>query len=144
MTLTLGSGAGTPTVAATPSSISVALAPGTLARVNVVLRDPSGTCGYAYSLGSTAPWATFAPDLQSGTVGGTPATAPPATATGTGSGNGFTPVTISAAGMRAGRTYRSQLTVQSQNAAGNPGTVPITVHVLGPHPSKPTRKRKHH
>lgn len=129
---------------AAPSSISVALAPGTLARFNVVLRDPSGTCGYAYSLGTTAPWATFAPDLQSGTVGETPATAPPATATDTGSGNGFTPVTISAAGMRAGRTYRSQLTVQSQNAAGNPGTVPITVHVLGPHPAKPRRKRKRH
>jgi hypothetical protein len=141
VTLTLGSGSGTPTVAASPPSISVALAPGTLARVNVVLRDPSGTCGYAYSLGSTAPWATFAADLQSGTVGATPATAPP-NATDTGSGNGFTPVTISAAGMRAGRIYRSQITVQSQDAAGNPGAVPITVHVLGPHPAKPKPKPK--
>jgi len=69
-----------------------------------------------------------------------PATSPPSNATDTGSGNGFTPVTISAAGMRAGRTYRSQITVQSQNAAGNPGTVAITAHALGPHPAKPKRR----
>jgi hypothetical protein len=140
VTLTLGSGNGTPTIAATPPSISVTLAPGTFARSNVVLRDTSGTCGYAYSLQSSTPWATFASDLGSGTVGASPASAAPTSATDTGSGNGFTPVTISAAGMRAGRTYRGKIIVQSQSAAGNSATVPVTVHVLGPHP----RKRKHH
>jgi hypothetical protein len=140
VTLTLGSGNGTPTIAATPPSINVSLAPGTLARFNVVLRDTSGSCGYAYSLQSSAPWATFAADLESGTVATSPASGPPASAADTGSGNGFTPVTISAAGMRAGRTYHGKIIVQSQSAAGNPGTVPLTVHVLGAHP----RKRKHH
>jgi kumamolisin len=142
VTLTLGSGNSTPTVTASPRSITVSLAPGTLARVNLVLSDPSGTCGYAYSLQNTAPWATFAADLESGTVGTSAATAPPASATDTGSGNGFTPVTISAAGMRAGRTYHSKITVQSQNAAANPGTVPVTVHVFGPHPRKHKHKHK--
>jgi kumamolisin len=142
VTLTLGSGNGTPTIAATPPSITVSLAPSTIARFNVVLRDTSGTCGYAYSLQSTAPWATFAADLQSGTVAASPASAPPTSATDTGSGNGFTPVTISAGGLRAGRTYRGKLIVQSQNAAGNAGTVPMTVHVLGGHKAKAKHKRK--
>ena len=77
------------------------------------------------------------------TANASPATAPPTSATDTGSGNGFTPITISAAGMRAGRTYRSQITVQSQDAAGNRSTVPIIVHVFGPHPKpKPKPKRR--
>jgi kumamolisin len=136
VTLTLGSGNGTPTIAATPTSISASLAPGTLERVNLALRDPSGTCGYAYSLQSSATWTTFSAALESGTVGASPESAPPANATDTGSGNGVTPLTISAAGMRPGRTYHARIAVQSQNAAGNPGTIPITVHVLGPHPHK--------
>jgi hypothetical protein len=143
VTLTLGSGKGTPTIAASPASVTVELAPSTLARFNLVLRDSSGTCGYAYSIASNAAWATFAPPyLESGAVGAAAATAPPSNPTDTGSGNGFTPITISSAGMQAGRTYHARITVQSQNAAGNPASVPITVHVLGPHGRTPSR-RKH-
>ena len=142
VTLTLGSGDGTPTIAATPGSITVALAPGTLARVNLGLRDASSTCGYAYSLQGSTPWATFAPDLQSGSVGPSPATSAPTGATDTGAGNGFTPIVISAAGLEPG-TYHAHVTVQSQNAAANPTTVPITVNVFGARPHKPKPKRKH-
>jgi Pro-kumamolisin, activation domain len=142
VTLSLGSGNGTPTIKVAAPSITVGLAPSTLARVDLLLSDPSGTCGYAYSLASNQPWVTYAPYLESGTVGANPASAVPSNPTDTGSGNGLTPVTISSAGMRAGRTYHARITVQSQNAAGDPATVPVTVHVFGPHGHTRT-KRKH-
>jgi len=110
--------------------------------VNLGLRDASSTCGYAYSLQGSTPWATFAPDLQSGSVGPSPATSAPTGATDTGAGNGFTPIVISAAGLEPG-TYHAHVTVQSQNAAANPTTVPITVNVFGARPHKPKPKRKH-
>ena len=57
-------------------------------------------------------------------------------------GNGFTPIVISAAGLKPG-TYHAHVTVQSQNAAANPTTVPITVNVFGARPHKPKPTRTH-
>jgi kumamolisin len=128
-TLVLGSGQGTPTIAANPNPISVSLASGQSTTVNLVLSDSSGTCGYAYSLSINQPWATVNPDLYSGTVGASPATSAPS-ASDTGDGNGYTPVTIDAAGLAPG-TYNANVIVQSQNAAANPTTVPIALTVTG-------------
>jgi kumamolisin len=129
VTLVLGNGQGTPTIAASPTSFSVTLAPGASTTVNLALRDTSGVCGYAYSLQFDQPWASTGGDLYSGTVAARPATAAPQ-ATDTGEGNGFTPITISAAGLAPG-TYHANVIVQSQNAAANPTKVPITLTVPG-------------
>jgi hypothetical protein len=135
VTLVLGSGKGTPTIAPSPGSISVTLAPGASTTESLVLADSSKTCGYAYSLSSGASWATINPYLLSGTVPVPAATAAPTSATDTGSGNGFTPVTISAAGLAPG-TYKTNLTVNSQNAVTNPTVIPITLTIPGAAKSK--------
>jgi hypothetical protein len=127
ITLRLGDGEGTPTIATNTRSISVTEAPGVSRTVDVVLSDAAHVCGYVYSLGSLASWIQVNPDLYSGTVPATTATAPPA-ARDTGDGNGFTPVTISAAGLAPG-TYHSQLTINSQTANSNPTRVKVTLRV---------------
>jgi len=132
VTLVLGDGKGTPTIAATPGSFTVTLAPGASTTVNLALSDPSRVCGYAYSLEFDQPWASTGADLYSGTVPATPATAAPS-ASDTGGGNGFTPITISAAALAPG-TYHANVIVQSQNAAANPTKVPITLTVTGSPP----------
>jgi hypothetical protein len=127
VTLVLGTGAGTPTIATTPGSLALTLASGAKKTVNLALKDSSATCGYAYSLGSSASWATVNPYLMAGTVAATPATGAPS-ATDTGSGNGFTPITISAGGLSAG-VYHATITINSQNAVASPTVVPITLTV---------------
>jgi kumamolisin len=128
VTLKLGDGAGTPTIATNLRSISVTLAAGASEKVDLVLSDSAHVCGYAYSLGSFASWVRIADGLYSGTVGAHAATSAPASPTDTGQGNGFTPVTISAAGLRAG-VYRTVLTINSQNANYNPTRIPVTLRV---------------
>jgi hypothetical protein len=130
VTMVLGTGKGTPTIATSPSSISVTLAPGASTTVPLVLRDSSGVCGYAYSMSVNQTWATINPYLLAGSVAAAPATAAPASPSDTGSGNGYTPVTISAAGLAPG-TYNTDVTINSQNANTNPTTVPITLTVPG-------------
>jgi len=132
VTLVLGDGDGTPTIAASPSSFNVTLAPGTTTTVNLALSDSSAVCGYAYTLQFEQPWASTGADLYSGTVPATPATAP-AAASDTGAGNGFTPITISAAGLAPG-TYHGNVVVESQNAVANPTKVPIALTVTGSAP----------
>ncbi len=127
VTLVLGNGTGTPTIATSAHSFSVKLAPGKSTTVNLVLRDSSGVCGYAYSLQPTHSWVRIDSYLLAGTVGPTPATAVPS-ASDTGGGNGFTPVTISSAGLAPG-VYKATVIVNSQNAVANPTTVPITLTV---------------
>jgi hypothetical protein len=141
-TLVLGSGQGTPTMVATPASISVSLPPGSSTDDNLVLSDSSQTCGYAYSLDTGAPWVQANPFLQSGYVPVPAAAAAPA-ATDSGSGNGFVPLTISAAGLAPG-TYATQITVNSQNAVTNPTIVPVTLHVTGATPKPKPKHRRHH
>jgi hypothetical protein len=126
--LVLGNGGGTPRIVATPHAISLRLAPGASTTVDLSLSDAGRACGYVYSLQSTAPWTSFAADLQSGTVGASPAGAPPAGASDTGAGNGLTPVTVSAAGLSAGR-HTGEIVVASENATGSPYRVPITLTV---------------
>jgi kumamolisin len=127
ITLRLGDGQGTPTIATDTRSISVTEAPGASQTVDLVLSDASHVCGYAYSLGSFASWIEVDPDLYSGTVPVATATAPP-TARDTGDGNGFTPLTISAAGLAPG-TYHSAITINSQTANANPTSVKVTLRV---------------
>jgi kumamolisin len=127
VTLVLGDGRGTPTIAASPHSIVVRLAPGGIRRVKLVLSDASGVCGYAYSLKTSGRWLAVSPDLQSGTVGRRPAKSAPR-ATDTGQGNGFEPVIINARGLADG-TYPGSVIVQSQNAVHNPTRVPVKVIV---------------
>ena len=129
VTLVLGDGKGTPTIATSPSSFAVTLAPGASTAVSLALSDSSGVCGYAYSLQIDQQWASIATDLSSGTVAATPASAAPA-ASDTGEGNGFTPITIDAAGLAPG-TYHANVIVQSQDAAANLTKVPITLTVTG-------------
>ena len=128
VTLVLGTGDGTPTIAASPSSISVSLAPGKSTTEDLVLSDSSKTCGYAYSLGDLPSWASVNPYLMAGTVAASPATSAPASPSDTGSGNGYTPITISTAGLSNG-TYHGSVTIDSQNAVTNPTVVPLTLTV---------------
>jgi pro-kumamolisin-like protein len=128
VTLKLGTGQGTPTIATNMRSIYVSLPTGASKTVDLVLSDSSHDCGYSYGLGSFASWLSIAPNIFSGTVGAQPATSAPATTTDTGQGNGFTPVTISAAGLAKG-VYRSVITINSQNANYNPTRVPVTLRV---------------
>jgi len=139
VSLVLGDGSGTPTIATSARSFSVKLAPGKSTSVNLVLRDASAVCGYAYSLQATHTWVQINSDLQSGIVAPTPATAAPS-ASDTGGGNGFTPITLSAAGLKAG-VYKAQVIVNSQNAGSSPTKVPIKLTV-GSGKSKKHKKHK--
>jgi kumamolisin len=130
VTLVLGAGTGTPTIAADPTSISVTLAAGKSTTKDVILSDSSGTCGYAYSVSTGVTWATINPYLAAGTVAVPAASAAPSSPSDTGSGNGFTPIAISAVGLKAG-TYQASVEVQSQNAAENRTKIPITLTVTG-------------
>jgi hypothetical protein len=112
--LVLGTGAGTPTVDATPKALTATVAAGATTSVNLVLTDASQTCGYAYSVGDKAPWATVDAALYSGTVAGTSATT--------------IPIAINAAKLKPG-TYRTTVVVQSQNAEPNPVKMPLTLTV---------------
>jgi hypothetical protein len=132
VTLVLGNGRGTPTIAPRPRSIAVKLARGETKRVDLVLADSSHTCGYAYSLQTSAPWVRISRFLMSGKVGARPARSAPA-AKDTGHGNGFTPLRISA-GSLANGIYHATVIVQSQNAVRNPRRVRITLAVGRPLP----------
>jgi hypothetical protein len=112
--LVLGSGADTPTVVATPSSLSATVVEGTTTSVNLALTDGSKDCGYAYSVGTNAPWASIDPDLYSGEVSGSSATT--------------IPIALNASDLRPG-TYHNFVVVGSQNAEPNPVKVPITFTV---------------
>ncbi len=125
--LVLGSGQHTPTIATTPTAIKLSLATGASKRVNLVLRNASRQCGYAYSLQVTQPWVRVSPYLLSGRIGAKPAHKAPS-AKDTGGGNGFTPLTISAKSLGTG-VYHAHVIVQSQNAVHNPTVVPITLTV---------------
>jgi hypothetical protein len=138
VTLVLGSGKRTPTIAAHPRSISVALSQGQSKRVKLVLGNASRTCGYSYSLQITRPWVKVSPFLTSGRVGASPAKSAPK-ATDTGQGNGFEPLTISAKGLDSG-VHHATLIVQSQNSAHNPTRVPITIRVSPPRHRQGGRK----
>jgi len=128
VTLKLGTGAGTPTIATNLRSIAVSLAAGASKTVDLVLSDSAHVCGYAYSLGSFASWLSIAPNSFSGTVGAQPASSAPASTTDTGQGNGFTPVRLSAAGLAPG-VHRTVITINSQNANYNPTRIPVTLRV---------------
>jgi kumamolisin len=141
VTLVLGNGKGTPTVATTPKTLSVKLARGKETTVDLALSDSSKVCGYAYSLAINKRWATVSDDLYSGTVGASPATAPPSSPSATGSGNGDTPITVSAKGLGPGR-YHATVTVESANAGNGPVDVPITLTVPGPKPISGCKRAK--
>jgi kumamolisin len=127
VTLVLGDGRGTPTIATNPRSIVVRLAPGGTRRVKLVLSDASGVCGYAYSLQTVGKWLTVNQDLQAGTVGPRPAKSAPK-ATDSGQGNGFEPLIVRAYPRTAG-TYPGSVIVQSQDAVHNPTRVPVKLIV---------------
>ena len=127
VTLVLGNGTRTPTIASRPRSVSVTLVRGQTKRVRLVLSNASHACGYAYSLAITQPWVHVSPYLMSGTVAAAPAKAAPK-ATDTGQGNGFEPLTISAKGLAKGE-HHATVIVQSQNAVHNPTRVRITLRV---------------
>jgi hypothetical protein len=139
VTLVLGSGRGTPTIAATPQAIRVTLIRGAAKHLNLVLRNASGVCGYAYSLQPTARWVSVNPYLMAGRVGARPAQAAPR-AGGTGQGNGFEPLTISARGLAEG-VHHAGLIVQSENAVRNPTRVAIRLRVVGASPRHAVRAR---
>jgi hypothetical protein len=130
VTLTLGSGHGTPTITVAPKALSVTMAPGKTQTVNLALSDSSSVCGYAYSIGIDQPWATVNADIYSGAVPVPAATSAPTSPSDTGSGNGFTPITINTAGIGPG-VYVAHLTINSQNAVPNPTTVAITLTIPG-------------
>jgi hypothetical protein len=132
VTLVLGTGRGTPTIAPRPRSIAVRLARGKTKRVDLVLADSSHTCGYTYSLQTGRPWVRINRFLMSGRVAPRPArSAPPAGDTG--HGNGFTPLRISARSLAKG-LYHATVMIQSQNAVRNPNRVRITLAVGRPLP----------
>ena len=149
----LGSGKGTPTIATNPAAISVRLPPGATTDDNLILADSSNTCGYAYSLDTGAASVTTNPFLASGFVPVPPATVAPESseAFDTGSGNGYTPLVISAAGLAPG-TYKTQITINSQDAVTNPTVVPVTLNVTGkqsepkpkPKPKHKRKRKRHH
>jgi hypothetical protein len=130
VTLVLGDGRGTPTIATSPKAILVRLVQGQSRRVNLVLSDASGVCGYAYSLQLTRRWVTLNPYLMAGTVRAKHGSGPPK-ANDTGEGNGFEPLTLSAKGLSVG-VHHAVATVQSQNAVRNPTVVRIRLTVLAP------------
>ncbi|MFL5822171.1 MAG: protease pro-enzyme activation domain-containing protein [Solirubrobacteraceae bacterium] len=132
VTLVLGSGRGTPTIAPRPRSISVALAPGKTKRVNLVLADSSHTCGFSYSLQRNRPWVKINRYLLAGNVAARPARSAPS-ASDTGRGNGFTPLTISTKSLARG-IYHATVIIQSQDAVRNPSRVRITLAVGRPLP----------
>ena len=139
VTLVLGSGQGTPTIATRPRSIGLTLARGATRRVNLVVRDLSRACGYVYSLQDAASWVTVNPFLMSGRVGPQTARSAPS-ARSTGQGNGFEPLTISARGLSEG-VHHASLIVQSQNAAHNPTRVSIRLTVVAPSSQHAVRAR---
>lgn len=126
--LVLGNGRRTPMIAARPPSISVRLVRGQTKRVNLVLSDASGVCGYAYSLQVTRPFVRVRADLAAGQVGPSAATSAPRPG-GTGHGNGFEPLTVSARGLANGAHHATVL-VQSQDAVHNPTRVRVTLRVV--------------
>jgi hypothetical protein len=130
VTLVLGNGRHTPTIAARPRAISVRLDPGRTRRMNLVLSNASRTCGYAYSLQITRRFVQLSPYLMAGNIGASPARSAPK-AGDTGHGNGFEPLTISARGLTSG-VYHARLIVQSQNAVHNPTRVRVTLRVGPP------------
>ena len=130
VTLVLGNGRRTPTIAARPRSISVALAREQTKRVKLVLSDASRTCGYSYSLQTTRSWVRINPYLVAGKVGASPAKSAPK-ASDTGQGNGFGPLTVSARGLSNG-IHHASVIVQSQNAVHNPTRIGITITVGSP------------
>jgi hypothetical protein len=113
--LVLGNGSGTPTVQASPGSLSASLASGATGSDTLTLSDTSKTCGYAFSAGTNVPWATAAESAYSGTVGASGATA-------------SVPINFDASGLAPG-TYHGDVLIQSQNAEPNPVSVPITLTV---------------
>jgi Viral BACON domain len=99
---------------ATPSTLSATVPQGSTTSVNLALTDGSADCGYAYSVGTAAPWASIDPDLYSGQVSGSAATT--------------IPVSLNAGKLKPG-TYHGVVTVGSQNAEPNPVKVPLTLTV---------------
>src|SRR5581483_10200099 len=101
-TVGLGTGAHTPVVTTSPTTISASVPAGQNSTTGLVLRDAAKSCGYAYSVSSDVPWAIVDPNSDVGVV------AP-------GGGSDTVALTFDASGMSPG-TYRGTITVQSANA----------------------------
>jgi hypothetical protein len=116
VTLVLGNGTHTPTMTATPASLSDSLPSGQRSTTSVALTDAAKTCGYQYSASSSVPWAIVDPASAIGAVsaGATASSA--------------LPLDIDASGMSPG-TYHGTVTIQSANAEPDPVVVPITLTV---------------
>jgi len=124
-TLILGNGRKTPTIhAVAPKRVTVKH--GGTTTINVKLSDASHSCGFAYSLSRNAKWATANADNYSGTVA--PHGSGSVGGSDTGAGTGTITVGISAKHLAAG-VHRLTLTVQSQDAEGNPTLIHLKVRV---------------
>jgi hypothetical protein len=117
ITLVLGNGRGTPTMALKhAAALSLSLKAGTSKRVRVALTNVGGSCSYAYSLATDVRWArAFGNTVAWGTV--------PA------HGMRNTTVRVSAAGLRPG-VHRGTLTVESVDASALSLRAPIKLTVL--------------
>jgi kumamolisin len=117
VTLVLGDGKGTPTMA-TNSSISVSVTAGQITTSPLTLSDISKGCGYGYSVGSSVPWAIVPSAAADGTVP-------------VGGGTATVPLTIDASEMLPG-VYHGEISIQSANAEPGVINVPITLTVTSP------------
>jgi hypothetical protein len=114
VTLTLGSGRGTPRLATSVRALSVHVSAGQHKTVSLGLEDPGAVCGYGYTAGTSAPWLSIDPAGSSGTVG-------PA-------GKRIT-VTFAPPAGSASATYHAMITLGSLNSAVSELRVPVTLTV---------------
>jgi hypothetical protein len=124
-TLILGNGKQTPHIHASVAK-QITVKHGHTATLAVRLSDSSHSCGYDYSLSSSAGWATPNRNDYSGTVA--PHGSGSVGGNDTGAGTGTVAIGISAKHLRAG-VHPLTLTVQSQDAEPNPTRLHIKVKV---------------
>jgi hypothetical protein len=115
VTLTLGSGRGTPRIAVSVKRVAVTAAPGTSKSIVLKLSDPGAACGYGYTTETNVGWLGLSPKRHAGTVAAT--------------GVHAVPFSVRVpAGQPAG-VYHATISIASLNAAQLKVQVPVTLTV---------------
>ncbi len=115
VTLTLGSGRGTPRIGLSTRGFAVRIAPGVARTIVLGLSDPGATCGFGYTTQTSASWLGVSPTLHAGSVSPT--------------GVREVPFRVQVPAGTAAGVYHATITVASLNAAVAKVRVPVTLTV---------------
>jgi hypothetical protein len=115
VTLTLGSGRGTPRIAVSSQGFAVTARPGTSQNVVLGLSDPGASCSYGYTTQTSASWLGLSAKRHAGTV------APKSVRE--------VPFRVRVPAGQAPGVYHATITVTSLNAAVGRVQVPVTLTV---------------